>query len=93
MFAVTQGILLGCVVSKYGIMIDPQRTQAISKITYPSRKKVMHYFLGKINSIRRFIPSFSEIIRPLQNMIKKDANFSWGNNEKESFKKNFRSYN
>ena len=66
-------------------MIDPERTQAISKITYPSRKKAMQSFLGKINFVRRFIPSFSEIIRPLQKMIKKDAIFNWGQTEKESF--------
>ena len=40
-FAVTQGILLGCIVSKDGIMIDPQKTRVISKITYPSSKNVM----------------------------------------------------
>ena len=28
-FAISEGILLGCVVSKHGIMIDPERTQAI----------------------------------------------------------------
>ena len=40
-FSITQGILLGCVVSKHGIMIDPERTQAISKTTYPTSKKAM----------------------------------------------------
>ena len=66
-------------------MIDPERTEAISKIAYPSNKKAMQSFLGKINFVRIFIPSFSEIIRPLQKMIKKDAIFSWGQTEKESF--------
>ena len=46
----------------------------------------MQSFLGKINFVRRFIPSFSEIIRPLQKMIKKDAIFNWGL-EKESFQR------
>ena len=32
-FVVSEGILLGCVVSKHGIMINPEWTQAISKIT------------------------------------------------------------
>ena len=68
-------------------MIDPERTQAISKINYPSSKKAMQSFLGKINFVRRFIPSFSEIICPLQKMIKKDAIFNWGQTEKESFQK------
>ena len=59
---VIQGLLLGCVVSKHGIMIDPDRTQAISKITFPSSKKAMQSFLEKINFVRIFILSFSEII-------------------------------
>ena len=57
-FEVTRGILLGCIVSKDGIMIDPWRTHAISNITYPSNKRAMHSFLGKINFVRRFIASF-----------------------------------
>ena len=55
---VSEGILLRCVVSKHGIMIDPEQTQAVSKITYPSSKKAMQSFLGKINFVRRFIPNF-----------------------------------
>ena len=86
-FVVSEGILLGCMVSKYEIMIDPERTQAISKITYPSSKKAMQSFLGKINFVRRFLPSFSKIIRPLQKMIKKYVIFNWGQTEKESFQK------
>ena len=41
--------------------------------------------MGKINFVRRFVPSFSEIVRPLQNMIKKYNSFSWGDREKQSF--------
>ena len=47
----------------------------------------MQSFLGKINFVRRFIPNFSEIIRFLQKMIKKDVIFNWGQIEKESFQK------
>ena len=86
-FVVSEGILLACMVSKHGIMIDLEQTQAISKTTYPSSKKAMQSFLGKINFVRRFIPNFSEIIRPLQKMIKKDAIFNWGQTEKESFQR------
>ena len=87
-FAVSEGILLGCVVSKHGIMIDPERNQAISKITYPSSKKAMQTFLGKINFVRRFIPSFSEIIRPLQKMIKKML-FLIGDKPKKNYFRKF----
>ena len=71
--------------SKEGIMIDPELTEAISNIPFPSTKRAMESFMGKINFVRRFVPSFSEIVRLLQNMIKKDSNFSWGDKERESF--------
>jgi hypothetical protein len=77
-FAVEKGKLLGFIVSKYKIIIDPKRTQAIAKLSPPSSKKSMQSFLGKINFIRRFVPSFSEMVRPLQNLIKKDVQYHWG---------------
>ena len=66
-------------------MIDLERIEAISKFPFSATKKSMQSFLGKINSVRRFVPSFFEIVRPLQNMIKKDSSFSWGDEEKKSF--------
>ena len=66
-------------------MIDSERTKSISRIPFPSTKKSMQYFMGNINFMRRFVPSFSEIVLPLQNMIKKDSTFSWGDKEKELF--------
>ena len=48
-FSVTEGKLLGFVVSKQGINIDPERTRAISQISMPHSKKSMQSFLGKIN--------------------------------------------
>jgi hypothetical protein len=84
-FAVEQGKLLGFIVSKYGMIIDPERTQAIAKLPPPSSKKAMQSFLGKINFVRRFVPSFSEMVRPLQNLIKKDVLYRWGPQESQAF--------
>jgi hypothetical protein len=47
-FAVNEGKLLGFVVSKYGIMIELERTKSISKIPFPHNKKnPCNIFLGK----------------------------------------------
>jgi hypothetical protein len=35
--------------------------------------------------MRRFVPSFSEMVRPLQNLIKKDAQYHWGPLENQAF--------
>ena len=53
-FMVTEGKLLVFVVSKQGINIDPERTQAIAQISMPHSKKSMQSFLGKINFVSRF---------------------------------------
>ena len=84
-FSVTKGKLLGFVVSKQGINIDPECTHAISQISMPHSKNSMPSFLGKINFVSRFIPGFTEIVRPLQKMIKKDVEFKWSVEEKQSF--------
>jgi len=74
-FAVEQGKLLGFIVSSDGMIIDLERTQAIAKLPPPSSKKSMQSFLGQINFVRRFVPSFSEMVRPLKNLIKKDVQY------------------
>jgi hypothetical protein len=84
-FAVEQGKLLGFIVSSDGLIIDPERTQVITKLPPPTSKKSMHYFLGQINFLRRFVPSFSKMVRPLQNLIKKDTQYHWGPIENQAF--------
>eukprot|EP00253_Pinus_taeda_P026775 PITA_26775 len=84
-FALDQGKLLGFIVSKDGIYIDPDRIKEISEIPFPHNKKSMQSFLGQINFVKRFVPDFSQIILPLQTMIKKNSVFKWGSTEKEAF--------
>ena len=84
-FAVTEGKLLGFIVSSSGMTIEPERIQAIEKIQMSSNKKGMQSFLGKINFVKRFVPTFSEVVRPMQNMIKKAVDFKWNELEKEAF--------
>eukprot|EP00253_Pinus_taeda_P017498 PITA_17498 len=84
-FALDQGKLLGFIVSKEGIYIDPDRIKEIFEIPFPHNKESMQSFLGKINFVKRFIPDFSHIILPLQTMIKKNSIFKWGSPEKEAF--------
>ena len=47
----------------------------------------MQSFLGKINFVKRFVPAFSEVVQPMQNMIKKVATFKWNEVEKDAFAK------
>ena len=82
-----EGTLLRFIISPEGITIDPRRVEAIKAIVLPQNKKAMQSFLGKINFVRRFISNFAEIVKPLQEMIKKDSNFKWSKERKEAFDK------
>lgn len=84
-FAVELGKLIGFIVSKDRMIIDPDRTQVIANLPPPSSKKAMQSFLGKINFVKRFVPSFSEMVRPLQNLIKKDIMYKWGAQANQAF--------
>jgi hypothetical protein len=71
--------------SSKGMIINPERTQVINKLPPPTSKKSIQSFLGQINFVRRSIPSFSEMVKPLKNLIKKDAQYHWGPLENQSF--------
>ena len=75
-FSIEEGTSLGFVISPNGITIDPRRIEAIKVITPPHNKKSMQSFMGKINFVRGFISDFTEIVKPLREMIKKDTNFN-----------------
>ena len=86
-FAVTKGKLLGHIVSKKGISIDPERIKDIEQIAMPHNKKGMQSFMGTINFVRRFVPDFAQIVKPLQQMVKQNAQFKWTEIEKVAFSK------
>ena len=79
--------MLGFVVSKEGMIIDLERVKEISKIGLPNSRKAMQSFLGKINFVRRFVPSFSQVVKPLQFLVKKDVPFKWSEEQKNALLK------
>ena len=60
-FALSEGKLLGFVVSKSRVHIDPDRIKEISEIPLPHNKKAMQSFLRQINFVKRFVPDFQEL--------------------------------
>jgi len=85
LFGLEEGKLLGHIISKYGIRIDPERIRAILQIPYPRNIKELQALLGKINFLRRFIPNLAELTRSLSNMLKKDAKVKWSLEAKQAF--------
>jgi hypothetical protein len=84
-FSMKEGNLLGHIVSKEGVKIDPERVEAIKQISFPRNKKEIQSFLGRINFLRRFVPNFVEMVKHITDMLKKDHEVKWTTEAKESF--------
>jgi hypothetical protein len=80
-----EGKLLGHIISKEGIKIDPCRVEGILKIITPHSKKEVQSFLGKVNFLRRFIPNLVEIIKHITSMLRKGNEMKWNSEARKSF--------
>jgi hypothetical protein len=76
-FRMQEGKLLGHIISKEGIKIDPSRVEGILKINTPRSKKEVQSFLGKVNFLRRFILNLAEIIKHITSMLMKGNEIKW----------------
>jgi hypothetical protein len=76
-FKVTQGKLLGHIVSNRGISTEPERVVAITNLPTPTSKQGVQVFMGTINFVRRFVPNFVVMVKPIHNLLKQDRTFSW----------------
>ena len=85
LFGLEEGKLLGHIISKDGIKIDPNRIEAIQKLEHPRNIKELQSFIGKINFLRRLIPNLAELLRNITNMLKKDTKIKWDSEYKQSF--------
>lgn len=54
-FVVTEGKLLGHIVSKEGIIIDTNWVKAILQLNLPSNRIGVKYFFGQVNFLRKFV--------------------------------------
>jgi hypothetical protein len=85
LFVVTQGKLLGHIVCKEGIYIDPGRVKYINEIKPSSSKKGVQSFFGKINFVRIFVPDYASIVKPINLLFKKDQRFEWTTDTQKYF--------
>jgi hypothetical protein len=85
-FAVTKGMLLGHIVSKDGIAMDPDK--AILEAPAPHNAKALSRFLGQIRWHNRMICHLADFATPLHVVVHREP-FTW--TEEEEKAKGFRS--
>ncbi|GJY76517.1 reverse transcriptase domain-containing protein [Tanacetum coccineum] len=86
-FMVKEGIVLGHKVSGFGIEVDKAKIEAISKLPYPINVIAIRSFLGHVGFYKRFIKDFSQIARPMTQLLVKDTPFNFSEECIQAFDK------
>ena len=68
---------LGHLISSEGIHPLPEKLESIKNMSTPSSPKQVKQFLGLVGYYRKFVPLFSDILRPLTKLTKKNEVFTW----------------
>jgi Reverse transcriptase (RNA-dependent DNA polymerase) len=68
---------LGMIIQEGKISMDQRKLKGISKWPNPNMVKQTRGFLGFGNFYRCFIWHFSDIAKPLNDLLKKDQKFKW----------------
>lgn len=84
-FALKEGKLLGHIVSKQEVRIDPKRVEAIKNTPLARSKNEIHSFLGRIIFLGIFILNYAKIVKEITDMLKKDAEVRWTATTREPF--------
>ncbi|RVW18421.1 Retrovirus-related Pol polyprotein from transposon 297 [Vitis vinifera] len=84
-FMVHQGIVLGHIISEKGIEVDKAKVELIVKLPPPTTVRGVRQFLGHAGFYRRFIKDFSNLSKPLCELLAKDAKFIWDERCQKSF--------
>ncbi|KAL1545422.1 hypothetical protein AAHA92_22151 [Salvia divinorum] len=84
-FMVTEGIVLGHIVSEKGIQVDPAKVDVIAKLPYPTNQKEIRGFLGHAGFYRRFIKDFAKIAQPLTRLLQNEVDFDFDQSCKDAF--------
>ncbi|MCG7878981.1 MAG: retroviral-like aspartic protease family protein, partial [Candidatus Thiodiazotropha taylori] len=71
---------LGHTISENGLSTSPEKVKAVQEWPTPTNVSEVRSFVGLCSYLRRFIPAFSTICKPLHTLTEKGHNFEW--NEK-----------
>ena len=84
-FMVHQGIVLGHIICEKGIEVDKVKVKLIVKLPSSTTIKGVRQFLGHAWFYKRFIKDFSNLSKPLCELLAKDAKFIWDERCQNSF--------
>ena len=76
---------LGHKFSSQGMSPSPDKIKAISEMKAPSDVTELRRYLGIVNYLGGYIPNLSQIEQPLNELLKKESVWTWGEKQRNAF--------
>ena len=67
--------------------VDPEKIKAIREWPTPQNVSDVRSFHGLASFYRRFVPNFSSLASPLNELVKKDVAFCWNDKHEQAFQR------
>ena len=80
-------VFIGFKFSKNGVKTDPSNIDKVEKFPTPKSVRDVRSFLGLCNYYRRFVKSYADTARPLNQLLKKSTTFEWSTDANDAFLK------
>ncbi|KAL1535253.1 hypothetical protein AAHA92_31333 [Salvia divinorum] len=84
-FCMDKVVFLGFVVSANGIEMEKKKVKVILEWPIPQNVAQVRSFHGLASFYWRFVKDFSTIVAPLNEIVKKDVGFHWGEKQEYAF--------
>ena len=69
--------MLGHIVCKQGLLVDPAKIAIIVNLPLPNSVKKLRTTLGHTRYYRKFIKGYAKITTPMEKLLKRDIKFKW----------------
>ena len=68
----------GYVISDKGISPNEDRITALKHMTPPTTVREVRSLLGALQQLNHYLPDLSNVLQPINDLLKKDRQFIWG---------------
>ena len=84
-FKVKEVPYIGHLLTQQGLMPNPERVRAVVEMKEPTNVPELRRFIGTIQYLAKFIPSLSQVMQPLRELLKKTTRWEWCNRHQKAF--------
>ena len=84
-FSVDAVDFVGHRVTSHGVSPLQSHVDSIAKLDTPTNLKELRRFLGAAGFYRKFVPRFSDLVEPLNELLRGETEFTWNEQRQQSF--------